>query len=423
MKETQESSTSSLGKNFEDISSVNKSSIIKYLRRNGVCSRAQISKAMGLTQASISKITSQLIAENIIFETGYISGEKGRRSVGLALNTRCKKVLGVRISRRSFAVGLFDLGGNIYESVSGQFDANATLHNVIHRIKTHLREFLDHYQDVAAIGVAVPGPVNMKRAEILLTTSMATSDWTNVHLREEFGNDFPVEIVFCHDAIAGGLANWWFGSRVTNVQSSLVHFLVGDGVGAGYIVNGEMLQNKLGFSSEVGHVSLDVAGKRCRCGNRGCLELYCSTFAFMEDVARRLQQPGAASSSLARLSNLTPQDVFSAAESGDPLAQDAVDRLSRYMGYGVVNIINTYVPDLIVISNEMAKGGQRILKGIKEVVQERILPAVAENIDIQLEDEWLMNDPVLYGAGAVAINYCLESPISLLGSNMQGREM
>lgn len=416
VKDTQDSGTSSLGINFENISSVNKSSIIKYLRRNGVCSRAQISKAMGLTQASISKITGQLIAENIVFETGYITGEKGRRSVGLALNTRCKKVLGVRISRRSFAVGLFDLGGNIYESISGQFDANVTLHDVIRRIKIQLHDFLDRYKDIAAIGVAVPGPVDLRKAEILLTTSMATSDWTNVHLREEFGHDFPVEIVFCHDAIAGGLANWWFGSHVTHIQSSLVHFLVGDGVGAGYIVDGEMQQNRLSCSAEVGHVSIDVNGKRCRCGNRGCLEMYCSTFAFMEDVTERLRQPGAASSSLARLSNPTPQDVFFAAEAGDRLAQDAVDRLSRYMGYGVVNIINTYVPDLIVISNEMAKGGQRVLKGIKEVVRERVLPAVAENVDIQLEDDWLLNDPVLYGAGAVAINYCLESPISLLGS-------
>ena len=123
------------GKNYEDISSVNKSSIIKFLRRSGVCSRSQISKAMGLTQASISKIIAQLIEENIVYETGYITGEKGRRSIGVALNTHCKKVLGVRISRRSFAIGLFDLGGQMYESVAGQFTAETTLHDVIGRIR------------------------------------------------------------------------------------------------------------------------------------------------------------------------------------------------------------------------------------------------------------------------------------------------
>lgn len=414
-----ENTTNSLGKNFEDIASVNRSSIIKFLRRNGVCSRAQISQAMGLTQASISKIIGQLISENIVFETGYISGEKGRRSVGVTLNTRCKKVLGVRLSRRSFAIGLFDLAGNIYENVSGQFSADATLRSVIQRIKGTLRDFLDRYEDVAAIGVAVPGPFNARNAEIALTTSMATQDWTNVHLREEFGDDLPVSIVFCHDALAGALANWWFGSKVKKMQSSLVHFYVGDGVGAGSVVDGEAPVSSLGFSPEIGHISVDTNGPRCRCGNFGCLELYCSTFAFMQDVEERLKQPAGAKSQLARLSDLTPQDVFTAAERGDQLAIEAVDRLGRYIGYGVVNLINAYIPDIIVISNEMARGGQQILNRVKEVVRERVLPVIAEKIRIELEDEWLLGDPVLYGAGAVAINYCLESPVSLLGNNGQ----
>ena len=237
-------------KNHGDVAIENKSSIIKYLRRSGVCSRAQIAQAVGLTQASISKIIAQLKSEGIVFETGFIAGAKGRRSVGVALNTMCKRVLGVRLSRRSFAVGLFDLSGKMYENV------------------------LTRYEDIAAIGVAVPGPFNVKTAEIALTTSMATSDWTNVRLREEFGEDLPVKVVFCHDAIAGALANWWFGSKVDNFRSSLVHFLVGDGVGAGFIENGEVHENAMGFSTEMGHVSVDVDGPLCACGNRGCLELY-----------------------------------------------------------------------------------------------------------------------------------------------------
>ncbi len=412
----QENKISSAGKNFGDVANLNKSFIIRYLRRSGVCSRAQIAQAVGLTQASISKIMAQLLKENIVFETGYISGAKGRRSVGVALNTQCKRVLGVRLSRRSFAVGLFDLAGNIYENVSGQFAANSTLHSVIIRIKEILRSFIEQYGDIAAVGVAVPGPFNVKSAEIALTTSMATSDWTNVRLREEFGDDLPVKVVFCHDAAAGALANWWFGSKVDTLQSSLVHFLVGDGVGAGYVVNGEVQESVMGFSSEIGHVSVDVNGPMCSCGNYGCLELYCSTFAFLEDVQKRLQEPGGIDSQLARSSKVTSHEVFTAAASGDPLAVAAVDRVGRYIGYGVVNLINTFVPDIIVISNEMAKGGRQILDRVWEIVHQRVLPGIASRVTIELEDEWLMNDPVLFGAGAVAIDYCLEDPMLLLGT-------
>lgn len=408
-----------VGKNHGDVASENKSSIIKYLRRSGVCSRAQIAQAVGLTQASISKIIAQLKREGIVFETGYITGAKGRRSVGVALNTMCKRVLGVRISRRSFAVGLFDLSGKMYENVSGQFSANTTLRSVIGRIKDILRDFLNQYGDIAAIGVAVPGPFNKKTAEIALTTSMATSDWTNVRLREEFGDDLQVKAVFCHDAIAGALANWWFGSKVNSFRSTLAHFLVGDGVGVGYIENGVVHESAMGVSSEIGHVSVDVDGPPCACGNRGCLELYCSTFAFLDDVNRRLAGPGGSASVLARLSSVTAQDVFTAATAGDKLAVEAVDRVGRYIGYGVVNLINIYVPDVIVISNEMAKGGRQILDRVREVVGERVLPAIAEGVAIELEDDWLLNDPVLFGAGAVAINYCLEDPVILLGNGLQ----
>ena len=355
----QENKISSAGKNFGDVANLNKSFIIRYLRRSGVCSRAQIAQAVGLTQASISKIMAQLLKENIVFETGYISGAKGRRSVGVALNTQCKRVLGVRLSRRSFAVGLFDLAGNIYENVSGQFAANSTLHSVIIRIKEILRSFIEQYGDIAAVGVAVPGPFNVKSAEIALTTSMATSDWTNVRLREEFGDDLPVKVVFCHDAAAGALANWWFGSKVDTLQSSLVHFLVGDGVGAGYVVNGEVQESVMGFSSEIGHVSVDVNGPMCSCGNYGCLELYCSTFAFLEDVQKRLQEPGGIDSQLARSSKVTSHEVFTAAASGDPLAVAAVDRVGRYIGYGLVNLITLLCLILLLSAMRWLRAGVR----------------------------------------------------------------
>lgn len=407
-----------VGKNHGDVASENKSSIIKYLRRSGVCSRAQIAQAVGLTQASISKIIAQLKREDIVFETGFITGAKGRRSVGVALNTMCKRVLGVRISRRSFAVGLFDLSGKMYENVSGQFSANTTLRSVIDRIKDISRNFLGNYKDIAAIGVAVPGPFNKKTDEIALTTSMATSDWTNVRLREAFGEDLPVKVVFCHDAIAGALANWWFGSKVDKFRSTLAHFLVGEGVGVGFIENGVVHESAMGISSELGHVSVDVDGPQCACGNKGCLELFCSTFAFLDDVNRRLAEPGGNVSILARLSSVTVQDVFTAAAAGDRLAVEAVDRVGRYIGYGVVNLINIYAPDVVVISNEMAKGGQQILDRVREVVRERVLPSTAEGVAIELEDEWLLNDPVLFGAGAVAINYCLEDPVLLLGNGL-----
>jgi DNA-binding Lrp family transcriptional regulator len=97
------------GTNNEDLSTINRSLIVQHLKRNGISSRAEISKAIGLTQASVSKIMAVLIEYGIVKEVGFISGEKGRRSIGVSLIEDNYKVIGVKLSRRSFSVGVFDI--------------------------------------------------------------------------------------------------------------------------------------------------------------------------------------------------------------------------------------------------------------------------------------------------------------------------
>ena len=83
----------------------------------------------------------------------------------------------------------------------------------------------------------------------------------------------------------------------------------------------------------------------------------------------------------------------------------------------MVNIIYAYEPDIVIISNEMARGGKLLLERVREVVRERVPAVIYHKVSIQLEDDWLMNDPVLYGAAAVAVGHCMESPVMLLGNN------
>lgn len=390
---------------------MNKAVIIRYLQRNGICTRAQISKAIGLTQASISKTMAVLIEEGIVEENGFIPGEKGRRSVGVSIGEKCKRVLGVRLSRRSFSVGIFDISGRMYDHVSEDFPFDSTLKSVLARIKALLHGFLEKYDDLAAIGVAVPGPFDVKKGEILLTTSMATSDWTHIRLKEEMGGEFKVPVVIRHDANAGAMANWWFGSHVKDPECTLVHFLVGEGVGAGVISKERVFEGNRGFSGEIGHISVDVSGPRCKCGNYGCLEMYCSTFAFVESANRAMRKDN--ETALRRIPHLTPQHIFEAAAAGDGLACKLTERLGRYIGYGVVSLINSFDPSVVVISNALAKGGMPLLRTIRDTVRERVLEGVYENVSIVLEDEKLIQDPVLFGAGAVAIDYCLNEPLML----------
>lgn len=398
----------SKGQNNEEIMNMNRSLIVQYLQRTPVCTRAQLSKELGLTPASISKITSVLLEHGVIEETGFVIGERGRRSVGIRLNTSSNRIIGVKLSRRSFSVGVFDFTGQLFSVKSETFDENEDLYNTINNIKKSISEYLDKFSDVVAIGIAVPGPYLENSGQILLITEM--NNWKSINISKEFSSTFDIPVIVRHDANSGALAEWWFGSQMKQPKGSLIHFLVGEGVGAGVIVNGNIISGDHGIAGEIGHISVDINGKKCDCGNYGCLEGYCSSIAFVKHARQELTNHP--ESQLNHYSTLNSAMIFQAAYQNDKFAFELVKRAGSYIGYGVVNLINAYDPSTIVISNEMAGGGEMILNEVISVVNERIHESIAKDISIELS--MFPDDPILYGAAAVAIDYCLKNPDILL---------
>lgn len=397
----------SKGTNNEDVSNMNQVLIIQYLQRHGVRTRAQISRAVGLTPASVSKITTRLIDEGILEETGYLSGEKGRRSVGLRLAAGQKKVIGVKLSRRSYSVGVFDLAGNCVNSRQETFTGERGLRDVFAAIHRDITAFCEVHPDICAIGVAVPGPFLKEEGTILLMTETDGDFVRDVSVRDMLrSSDFGgAPVIIRHDANSGAMAEWWFHALGKRRQGTLAHFLVGEGVGAGVIVNGQIFEGGRGLAGEVGHISLDVNGPRCSCGNYGCLERYCSSVSFVRNAeSERRRHP---SSSLNHFERLSAALIFGEAARGDALALDLTRRTARYIGYGVVILISAYDPTAVVISNEMAQGGELLLETVREVVRERMPEKIGGSVLIELSS---FPDTILYGAAAVAIDYCLRNP-------------
>jgi glucokinase-like ROK family protein len=395
------------GQNNEDIMNMNRTLIVQYLQRNGICTRAKLSKDIGLTQASISKITASLLEHGVIQETGFFAGEKGRRSVGITLNSNLGRVIGVKLSRRTFSVGIFDFSGDLSEGHTESFSSDKHIAEILNSIKDVIRSYLRKYNDIICIGIAVPGPFQQDEGRILMMTEM--QDWESVSLKAEFKDFCDIPIIIRHDANSGALAEWWFASQIKMRTGTLIYFLVGEGVGAGIIINGNILTGDQGVAGEIGHISVDIHGERCGCGNYGCLEMYCSSIAFVKSAQQALINNS--NSILNKYHPLKASAIFEAAAQNDELALELVKRAGQYIGYGVVNLINSYDPSTVVISNDMALGGQRILDEVKAVVKERVLDTIAQKVKIELSS--FKSDPVLYGAAAVAIDYCLKHPTIL----------
>jgi len=397
------------GTNYESMPMLNRSLILRILSKRESCTRVELASYVGLTQAGVGKIINELIEAGIVLERGTAIGKLGKRSISISLNREACKVLAVKIARRSYDVGVFQLGMAPVEKIHREIGLHPgkpgeTLGDII----SVMRAFIERYPDIKAIGVGVPGPYLHNKGRIALMSEFA--GWEEINIIDELSAAFDMPVIVHHDADASAFAEWQASTRNEIAdRGTLVSLLISEGVGAGIIENGAILQGVYGTAGEVGHMSIDLNGPKCACGNRGCLELYTSALSFARIVAEELKDHP--ESSLYGLEDITAETVFEHMRKGDSFSIEQVKKVGRYLGYGITNIVYLYNPEVIVMTDIMTGGGDVLLEAAKEVVRERTLPALSENLEIRMTT--LTEDAVLAGAAALAADGLLKDPSRL----------
>lgn len=389
------------GTNQNDIQRLNRSLVLTILKRSGVCSRAEIAKLTGLQQATISNIISEFIDWGIVKEVGLLSSRKGRRSIGIQMNTDQHYVIGTRLTRDFFEVGIFDLLGQNLLSRKIKNDKASGPRFVVEKMKNEIGKLLQNttYKDIIGIGVAVPGPFFRNEGKIVAINDFP--GWDQINIVAELEGAFNIPVIIDHDANAGALAEWLVTFN-KDKKETVAYIAVGQGIGAGITNDGVIFRGALGTAGEIGHTCIDINGARCECGGRGCLNHYASTTAVLHAVKKkRKQYPN----TMLR-DSVTFDDVLAAINKRDALALDAFHETVRYLAIGVVNMISTYAPNEIIIGDEMSLVGEELIEELKKCVSDRTLPQFFENVSIRLSS--FKSDPAYTGAAALAINYALE---------------
>lgn len=388
------------------VSESNRARILRHLYRHGVSSRAQIAKALGLTPAAITKITARLLEAGVIEETGGIEGEKNRRSIGLELDATRFHIIAVKFARSLVRIAVFDLSGAEISNRTLPPVTNDTIADTLALTHETIETLLADDPAVVAVGMVVPGPYLRHVGRTAVVSTM--QGWRKVNFIHEFEHAFRVPVFIEHDARAGALAQHLYGAGLASddrAHDSLAYYLVGEGVGLGVIDHGRLINGEMGAATEIGHVSIDVNGRPCDCGNVGCLERYCSASAIHERIdGTQGLVPGSADMSHADACRA----LFDLAASGDAKARRLVVDVSRIIGYGAVAIINAYNPSVVVIGDIVSGAGQMLLREVRNVVDRRVVPELADGTTITLSA--LPADATLCGAAAVATNRFLDHP-------------
>ena len=383
-----------------------RSRVVALLHSHGVSSRAAIARSLDLTPAAVTKVVSRLLNEGVVEETGGIEGRGGRRSIGVRIDGTRFHVIGVKFARSLVRIGVFDLDGRPLSMEDLPTVTEDTIAETISSIRRRIHALLRADDSIRAVGMAVPGPYLREVGRTAVVSSM--QGWRSVNFLHEFSGRFPVQVFVEQDARAGVLAHHLFDPE--SQTPDLAYYLLGEGVGLGVLDADRLINGQQGAATEIGHVSVDVNGRPCECGNVGCLEQYCSAVAIHREVVERGMVPGARDMSHAQAC----EAVFESARSGEADAVELVRRIGRYVGYGCVTIINSYNPRRIVIGDIVAGGGEILLDSVRDVVESRAIPEVRDETEIVLST--MSPDAAVTGAAAVAIQHLIDRPSLLVGS-------
>ncbi len=240
-----------------------------------------------------------------------------------------------------------------------------------------------------SISIAAAGAINLDKG--IITFSPNLPGWHDIPLREMVKEKYGVDVFLLNDASAAALGEHHLG--VGRGIDNLILLTVGTGIGGGIIINGELYTGSCGSAGEIGHMTIDVNGPRCNCGNIGCLETLASGTAVAKEAIRRISHGEKSSLTQiveGKIENITAEQVSIAAQGGDSLALEVISKAATYLGVGMVNLVNIFNPEMIIVGGGMAKMGDLLLNPAREVVRERVFPLSAQAVRIvpaQLGDD------------------------------------
>jgi len=283
--------------------------------------------------------------------------------------------------------------------------ANEGVTAVVERLKSAIDNLLSRHRlntsRLAGIGIACAGGID-SASGVVVTPSPNLPGWSDLPLRDIIEERFGVDTCVLNDASSAALGEQRFGAG--RGVKNLVLITLGTGIGGGLIIDGELYLGASGSAGEIGHMTVDEGGPVCGCGNTGCLEVMSSGRAVAREAVRRLAQ--GEKSSLTeitggKVADITSEQVAAAAAAGDSLARDVFTRAAHYLGVGLVNTVNAFNPEMIILGGGMAELGSLYIEPAKELVMARAFSISTRTLSFVTAQ--LGNEAGVYGAAAYAI--------------------
>jgi predicted NBD/HSP70 family sugar kinase len=336
---------------------INRGVVLNLIRRRQPISRADLARVSGLQRSTVSLITEQLIREKWVVNGPLGRLPRGRRPTFLRLNDR-RAIVVADLRPNLTTVAVADVNGRFLsqEAIptlsSPAKTAAKLIASIQHQMDSHAELLFE------GVGISLPGRVDEATQRIAFAPNLK---WTEFDLKTPIEEATGMQVEMENAANACVLAEVWFGH--TEKVRDLVVVTVSEGIGTGIFTNYQLAKGSNGLAGEFGHVPLDPEGPQCSCGGRGCWEVYGSARA-----ALRYYHESATESD-----GMSFQDLMMLAETGDPLALRALDKMAHAIGRGMRMIVAGLAPEEIVVVGEFTRLWPRLGPVIEAEVAAAVL--------------------------------------------------
>lgn len=247
-------------------------------------------------------------------------------------------------------------------------------------IDTVVRETGVSRDAVMGVGLGAPGTVDRKNGVVLAAPNLR---WSNYALVERMTALTGLPVRIDNDANCATYGEWWLGAA--RGGTNVIGVTIGTGVGGGIIIDRQLYHGSSDAAGEIGHITIDPTGRRCGCGNYGCLEAYASGSA-IAGRAREALEHDETSTLLALvngdLSQITAALVYQAAADGDDEALEIVRDTAKFLGAGIANLLNIFNPDVVVIAGGVTQAGDDLFTPLRTEVRRRAFKSVTDTCRI-----------------------------------------
>ncbi|MEL7499707.1 MAG: ROK family protein [Planctomycetota bacterium] len=305
---------------------------------------------------------------------------------------------GVDVGGTNVKVGIVDDLGAIVADTKFPTQPNESPDVAVKQAKQELEELLSSqgfsWNDVAAVGVGTPGPMDIKQGMILTPTNLP--GWHQYPIRDRLSHEVIKPVTFANDAGAAAFGEYWVGGG--QAFDNMVLLTLGTGVGGGIIVNDFSIDGEHSHGAELGHVTIETGpeARMCGCGVAGHLEAYASATALVDRTKERLRLSDGAQSKLRTMANdtspLSALMVSNAAEEGDELAYQMVMETAGYLARGIAQLSHTIDPAAFILGGAMnfggnhAKLGQAFLQEIVSETRKVVFPVLGERLVVRFAE-------------------------------------